>query len=150
MSQADCYLGIRGSDNVSELSDVPAEKLSMYDKYYITPVHHEIRVPRTRWCVLRYPNNSMAQLNNQSLEAFEDFYFDVCNLDYSKMGKAMELSLIHIYPKQPYSGHIPDRPLCIYSLSDSKYHSLGYTQKNHLNLPGIFSQGRSPRCPCIA
>lgn len=95
MSQVDCYLGIRGSDNVSELSDVPAEKLSMYDKYYITPVHHEIRVPRTRWCVLRYPNNSMAQLNNQSLEAFEDFYFDVCNLDYSKMGKAME-SLVRL------------------------------------------------------
>ena len=25
-----------------------------------------------------------------STEKFEDFYFDVCNLDYSKMGKAME------------------------------------------------------------
>lgn len=89
MSRIDCYIGIRGFDNVSELSDVPAEKLSLYDKYYTTPVHHEIRVPRTRWCVLRYPNNSMAQLNHQSLEAFEDFYFNVCNLDYSKMGKAM-------------------------------------------------------------
>lgn len=49
----------------------------------------EIRVPKLRWCVMRYPNNSMAQLNNQSLEAFEDFYFDVCCLDYEKMGEAM-------------------------------------------------------------
>ena len=32
----------------------------------------------------------MAQLSNTSLEAFEDFYFDVCNLDYSKMAEAMK------------------------------------------------------------
>jgi aminopeptidase len=54
------------------------------------PVHHKIRVPKTRWVVLRYPNSAMAQLASTSLEAFEDFYFDVCNLDYSKMAKAME------------------------------------------------------------
>ena len=40
--------------------------------------------------MLRYPNNSMAQLANTSLEAFEDFYFDVCTLDYSKMDRAMD------------------------------------------------------------
>ena len=32
----------------------------------------------------------MAQLANTSLEAFEDFYFDVCTLDYSKMDRAMD------------------------------------------------------------
>ncbi|MEW8976720.1 MAG: aminopeptidase, partial [Exiguobacterium sp.] len=40
--------------------------------------------------VLRFPTASMAQLANQSTEAFEDFYFDVCTLDYEKMGQAME------------------------------------------------------------
>ncbi|MCG3056402.1 aminopeptidase, partial [Escherichia coli] len=30
------------------------------------------------------------QLAKMSTEAFEDFYFDVCNLDYSKMSKAMD------------------------------------------------------------
>ena len=89
MSKMDCYLGIRGSDNVSENSDVPAENMSLHSKFYMTPVHHEIRVPKTRWCVMRYPNYAMAQLNNQSLEAFEDFYFDVCCLDYEKMSEAM-------------------------------------------------------------
>ena len=29
MSEMDCYVGVRGSDNVSELSDVPAENLSL-------------------------------------------------------------------------------------------------------------------------
>lgn len=89
MEQMDCYVGVRGSDNVSELSDVPGEKMQIYETYYQTPVHHDIRVKKTRWVVLRYPNAAMAQLANMSQEAFEDFYFRVCNLDYSKMGKAM-------------------------------------------------------------
>ena len=33
----------------------------------------------------------MAQLANMSTEQFEDFYFNVCNLDYSKMDKAMNV-----------------------------------------------------------
>lgn len=90
MEQMDCYVGIRGPENVSELSDVPAEKMNMYEKYYSTKVHHEIRVKKTRWVVLRYPNEAMAQLSSMSLEAFEDFYFKVCNLDYSQMNEAMK------------------------------------------------------------
>jgi len=90
MASMDCYVAVRGTDNVSELSDVPADKMNLYEKLYSTPVHGEIRVKQTRWVVLRYPNNSMAQLSNMSKEAFEEFYFKVCNLDYSKMGKAME------------------------------------------------------------
>ena len=72
MSQMDCYIAVRGTDNVSELSDVPAEKMNLYEKLYSTPVHHDIRVPKTRWVVLRYPNTAMAQLCNTSTEAFED------------------------------------------------------------------------------
>ncbi|WP_343247774.1 aminopeptidase [Diplocloster hominis] len=90
MSKMDCYIGIRGSANSSELADVPAEKMKLYEKLYSTPVHHEIRVPKTRWVILRYPNASMAQLSNTSTEAFEDFYYKVCNLDYSKMLTAMQ------------------------------------------------------------
>lgn len=90
MSQMDCYIAVRGTDNVSELSDVPAEKMNLYEKLYSTPVHHDIRVPKTRWVVLRYPNTAMAQLCNTSTEAFEDFYFNVCTLDYSKMAEAMK------------------------------------------------------------
>ncbi|QBE94582.1 Aminopeptidase PepS [Blautia producta] len=90
MEAMDCYIGVRGADNITELSDVPAENMTVYDKYYNTPVHHEVRVAKTRWVVLRYPNDAMAQLSGTSTEAFEDFYFDVCTLDYRKMGKAME------------------------------------------------------------
>jgi aminopeptidase len=90
MSNMDAYLGIRAAENISELSDVSSEQIQLYQKYWSKPVHMDIRVPKTKWCVLRYPNNSMAQLANTSLEAFEDFYFNVCNLDYEKMAKAMD------------------------------------------------------------
>lgn len=90
MSRMDCYIGVRGGNNATELADVPSDRMSLYSKLYGTPVHHEIRVPKTKWVVLRYPNPAMAQSANTSLEAFEDFYFNVCNLDYSKMGEAMQ------------------------------------------------------------
>ncbi|MCR5790758.1 MAG: aminopeptidase [Lachnospiraceae bacterium] len=90
MENMDCYIAIRGSENVSELSDVPGEKMKLYERLYSTPVHHEIRVPKTRWVVLRYPNSAMAQLSNMSTEAFEDFFYQVCCLDYAKMEKAMQ------------------------------------------------------------
>lgn len=90
MSQMDCYIGIRGSENSSELSDIPEENMQLYDKLYVDFVHHKIRIPNTKWIILRYPNSSMAQSASMSLEAFEDFYFKVCNLDYSNMERAMK------------------------------------------------------------
>lgn len=90
MSDMDAYIGIRSGTNASELSDVPGERMELYFKHFWNDVHGKIRVPKTKWVVLRYPSPSMAQLANTSTEAFEDYYFNVCNLDYSKMSKAMD------------------------------------------------------------
>jgi len=90
MSDMQAYIGIRSSENVSELSAVPAEKMKIYSELYQKPVHSEQRVKHTKWCVLRYPNHSMAQLAGMATEMFEDFYFKVCNIDYAKMSKAMD------------------------------------------------------------
>ena len=97
MSSMDAYIGIRAAENSSELADISSEKIQLYQKYWNKPVHTDIRVPKTKWCVLRYPNNAMAQLANTSLETFEDFYFNVCNLNYGKMAQAMDplIELIH-------------------------------------------------------
>lgn len=95
MNDMDAYIGLRAGDNPTELSDVPGENMSLFAKYFRGPVHFDIRVPKTKWVVLRYPNYSMAQAANTSTEAFEDFYFDVCNLDYSKMSTAMD-SLVNL------------------------------------------------------
>ncbi|MBE6030481.1 MAG: aminopeptidase [Clostridiales bacterium] len=88
MKGMQAYIGIYGGENIAELADVPAEKLNMY--YKLTGPTLDYRVNETKWVILRYPNNSMAQLSNTSLEKFEDFYFDVCTLDYSKMNDAMD------------------------------------------------------------
>lgn len=90
MKEMQAYIGIRSGDNVNEYADIPGEKMRIYQSNYQKTVHSEQRVPHTRWVVLRYPNASMAQLSNMSVEGFEEFYFDVCNLDYSKMSKAMD------------------------------------------------------------
>lgn len=90
MKDMDAYIGVRSGENATELSDVPPEKMEIYEKYFWEEVHGKIRVPKTKWVVLRYPSPSMAQFASTSTEAFEDFYFNVCNLDYSKMSKAMK------------------------------------------------------------
>lgn len=98
MEQMDAYVGIRGEENIAELSDVPAEKIELQSVLYNSPVHLGIRVPKTKWVILRYPNSSMAQSAHSSLEAFEDYYYRVCNLDYGKMSKAMD-NLVEIMNK---------------------------------------------------
>lgn len=98
MTEMDAYIGIRASENITELSDVPPDQMQIYQQLWQQPVHTDIRVPKTKWCVMRYPNGSMAQLANMSTEAFEDFYFKVCNLDYGKMAAAMD-PLINIMQK---------------------------------------------------
>jgi aminopeptidase len=90
MKEMDAYIGIRASNNITQNSNVGGDKMQLYMEYFSKPVHGQIRVPDTKWCVLRYPNHSMAQLANMSTESFEDFYFDVCNLDYAHMSQAME------------------------------------------------------------
>ena len=90
MEQMDAYLGLRGAENNAELSDVPDEKMKIYRKLWSNPVHSETRVPNTKWTVLRWPTPSMAQQAGMSTEAFEDYYFEVCTFDYSKLDAVIE------------------------------------------------------------
>lgn len=88
MKGMQAYIAIRAGNNTAELADVPSEKLNLYNR--LTQPTLDWRVNETKWVVLRYPNYSMAQLAGSSLEKFEDFYFDVCTLDYRKMSEAMD------------------------------------------------------------
>jgi aminopeptidase len=87
MKKVQSYIAIRGAGNMSENSDVPGDRMALYTKV-IRPVQ-DYRVNKTRWVVLRWPTPSMAQAAGMSTEAFENFYFDVCTMDYRKMAKAM-------------------------------------------------------------
>lgn len=90
MEAVQCYVGMRGTHNINELSDVHQEQMALYEKHWWNYVHSQVRVPKTRWVVLRWPNSGMAQAAGMSTEAFEDFYFRVCaGVDYSRMEAAM-------------------------------------------------------------
>ena len=86
MKKVQAFIALRGSHNASESSDVPGKVMQMYAKT-LRPVQ-DYRVNKTKWVVLRWPTPSMAQAANMSTEAFEDFYFDVCTMDYRRMAKA--------------------------------------------------------------
>ena len=88
MKGMDGFIAIRAGDNTAELADVPAEQMALYSKTQRPTLDY--RVNHTKWVVLRYPTPSMAQLAQTSQDAFEDFYFNVCNLDYGKMSRAMD------------------------------------------------------------
>jgi aminopeptidase len=88
MKKMDAYIAVRGSNNITELSDVPPETMKLVARK-MRPVQDQ-RVKRTKWVVLRWPTPSMAQLAGMSTEAFEDFYFEVCTLDYRKLLPGMK------------------------------------------------------------
>jgi aminopeptidase len=88
MRKMDAYIAVRGSNNITELSDVPPKQMQLMAKR-MRPVQDQ-RVKKTKWVVLRWPTPSMAQLAGMSTEAFEDFYFEVCTLDYRKLEPGMK------------------------------------------------------------
>jgi len=88
MKRMNAYIAVRGSNNITEMSDVPPDTMKLIGRK-MRPVQDQ-RVKKTKWVVLRWPTPSMAQLAGMSTEAFEDFYFDVCTLDYRKLQPGMK------------------------------------------------------------
>ncbi|MED1801368.1 aminopeptidase [Brevibacillus porteri] len=87
MEKMQACIIIEGGLNINEVSDVPDEQMKLATSFF-----KEVSIVRLKkkWVYLRYPTPSMAQLANKSTEAFEQFYFDVCTMDYAKMAKAMQ------------------------------------------------------------
>lgn len=87
MELMDAYIAIRGSNNIFEMSDVSSDNLVTASRAMKGVLDH--RVNKTKWVILRWPTNAMAQQAMMSSEAFEDFFFKVCTQDFSKMEKGM-------------------------------------------------------------
>jgi len=84
----DAYVAVRGSHNITEFSDIDSDRMQLTMKLFRPVVDH--RVNHTKWVVLRWPTPAMAQMAGMSTEAFEEFFFKVCTLDYSKMQPGMQ------------------------------------------------------------
>jgi aminopeptidase len=87
MKSMDAYIAVRGSNNVFENSDLPSDDIKRSIKT-LKPVL-DWRVQKTKWCILRWPTPSMAQQAKMSTEAFQDFFFNACCMDYSRMTLGM-------------------------------------------------------------
>ncbi|USG64332.1 aminopeptidase [Brevibacillus ruminantium] len=82
------YIGIHGMTNDAELSDVPVEKQRLYGQAFEQIAHYIDN--KTKGIRIHYPTASFAQKANMSTEAFEDFYYQVCSLDYRKLEEACQ------------------------------------------------------------
>jgi aminopeptidase len=94
MQKMQAYIGLRGSHNITEMSDVAGDRMKLVMKAMRPVTDHRVR--KTKWCVLRWPSSAMAQLAGLSSEQFEEFYFRVCTLDYSKMEPGMAALKAHL------------------------------------------------------
>lgn len=88
LEKMDGYINLRSPINASELSDIPSEQMALYGKTYGQLQSEAIY--KKKWVTTRLPNPAMAQEARMSTEAFEDFYFDVCTIDYKQLSKAMD------------------------------------------------------------
>ncbi len=87
MQQMDAYIAVRGSDNIYEMSDLDSAKMTQIMRA-MKPVL-DYRVNKTKWVVLRWPTPAMAQQAMQSTGSFEEYFFRVCTMDYSRMTPGM-------------------------------------------------------------
>jgi aminopeptidase len=88
LKKVQAYIAVRGSHNIAETADVPQERAALLSSKLRPALDY--RINKTRWVVLRWPTPSMAQQAQMSTEAFAEFFFRVCTLDYSKMIPGMK------------------------------------------------------------
>ena len=86
MKKVDAYIGIRGSENLFEMSDVPTEAMQRYQKHWLRPLN-DIRVPHTKWVVLRWPLPAMAQQAEDEHRGIREFLFQSLHARLQPYGK---------------------------------------------------------------
>ncbi|AWB46840.1 aminopeptidase [Paenibacillus sp. CAA11] len=87
MKAMDAVIIILGEDNVSEYADVPSAKRDAYRKAYKSVGDER---GKKKWVLFNVPTKAYAQLAGMSTEAYAQFLYDTCTMDYSKMSTAMD------------------------------------------------------------
>lgn len=81
MEETDVYIAVRGNENVTEESDVPAEHETGY-RSANKPILEE-RLGK-RWVLTQFPAKGNAQLAGMSTQAYENFVWDAINKDWEE------------------------------------------------------------------
>lgn len=80
MDWADVYIGLRGASDASLMRDIDATVLAANQA--AQGAISALRWEKTRWCLVRVPNEAMARSIGIELGALEDLFFAACLLDY--------------------------------------------------------------------
>ncbi len=86
----DANITISCGQNIYESASVPSENKEVFVIHFGKPIRHDIIVETKKWVLLNYPTPSSAQQAGMSTDEFSEYFYKVCNLDYSKMDKAMD------------------------------------------------------------
>ncbi|WP_456272316.1 aminopeptidase [Bacillus sp. AK031] len=87
MKEMDSVILILGENNISEYADIPSDKRNAYRQAY-KPVNDEQL--KKKWVLFNIPTKGYAQLAEMSTDAYSDFLYKTCTMDYSKMSEAMD------------------------------------------------------------
>ncbi len=80
IDETDVYIAIRGSDNVTQTSDVDPAVTAAYSQAHKPILEERLS---TRWCLTQYPAPANAQLAQMSTEAYETFVWDAVTKDWA-------------------------------------------------------------------
>ncbi len=81
---ADVFIGIWGTNNTRELSNIDPKKISIRSKT-VNPIS-KVRLEK-RWVGCDYPTNALAMEANMSLADYSDWFFNASNMDYKALEK---------------------------------------------------------------
>ena len=86
MEWADAYVGLRGARNPNEFANLPADRLVMHRRAMGTI--SALRNERTRWVLVRIPNEAFAQQAEMSLEDMIRMFFGAALRDWRAEAEA--------------------------------------------------------------
>ncbi|MDP3387588.1 MAG: aminopeptidase [Eubacteriales bacterium] len=95
IKKMDAYIAIGALNNPYDLRDIPQVKMEVFFNAQRLVVNER---QLKKYVVTRYPNLSLAQKMQMNTVDFEDFFFDVCTLDYKQLSDAMD-PLVHLMKK---------------------------------------------------
>jgi aminopeptidase len=85
MEWADVYFGLRGAYDLEIHSGIPADVLSV-NQAAMGQVS-AMRWRKTRWCLVRVPNDAMAREAGCDMESVLDMFFRACLLDWKTVSR---------------------------------------------------------------
>ncbi len=85
MEWANVYFGLRGAHNLHVLWDIVPGRLSQFKR--TMGKISTMRWEKTRWCLVRVPNASLAQEAGVDEETLTDMFFRACLLDWCQLSE---------------------------------------------------------------